>query len=386
MTLQAVSPVRELLEQWLLLPLFADLGMMALVLRSVRNRAGYALSALLASLALRNAAIIWPASPGAAQLDIVCASMLPALAAVFVLSYAGGRRLAGPRMWRALAPILPAAIFSAFAVRTGMPAGSPAIPVYSLAFFGAGISLLFLSGALRSLSGEEPAMFMAALALLICAGPVYDLALPHFGMELPLFPYFSVAAGAVLTQATLRYKSFSEAPAAEQARPGGAPPPPGLFIAGAGEGRRARAAFSAAVRSGVPGAIVTRTHPAALRRQTGLTHAPVVWLANSPYEKCLPPASIGVLSHAIRDMGEQCDGCVILIEDLDYLVTNAGLFPTLDMLQDVRRQAERAPMTVLLSSDLLTDDELRDLRDIGVRPLPRGAGAPSPATAAPATI
>lgn len=379
MTVQVVSPVRDLLEQWLLLPLFADLGMMVLVLRSVRNRAGYALSALLASLALRNAAITWPASPGAAQLDVVCACMLPALAAVFVLSYAGGRRLAGPRMWRALVLILPAAIFSAVAVQTGMPAGGPVIPVYSLAFFGAGISLLFLSGAAGALSGEEPVMFMAALTLLIGAGPVYDLALPYFGMNLPVFPYFSVAAGAVLTQATLRYKSFSEAPAAERAPPGGTPPPPGLFIAGAGEGRRARAVFSAAARSGVPGAIVTRTHPAALRRQTGLLRAPVVWLANSPYEKCLPPASVGVLSHAIRDMGEQCDGCVVLIEDLDYLVANAGLFPTLDMLQDVRRQAERAPMTVLLSSDLLTEEERRDLRDIGVRPLPRDAGAHPPA-------
>lgn len=121
----------------------------------------------------------------------------------------------------------------------------------------------------------------------------------------------------------------------------------------------------------------SRTHPVAFRRQAGLAAVPVIWLANSSFEKALPPASVEVLSHTVRDMGEQADRCVVLVEDLDYLVTNAGLFPTLEMLEEVRLQAERAAMTVLLSSELLTDEERRDLRAIGVRLLPRVAGAPA---------
>jgi hypothetical protein len=84
---------------------------------------------------------------------------------------------------------------------------------------------------------------------------------------------------------------------------------------------------------------------------------------------------VAVLSHAIRDLGEQRAGCILLVEDLDYLVTNAGLFPTLDMLGEVRRQAERTSMTVLLSSELLTDEERREIRDLGIRPLPRPVAA-----------
>jgi predicted urease superfamily metal-dependent hydrolase len=88
---------------------------------------------------------------------------------------------------------------------------------------------------------------------------------------------------------------------------------------------------------------------------------------------------VGVLSHIIRDMGEESPGCVVLIEDLDYLVANAGLFPTLGMLEDVLRLAARASMTVMMSSDLLTDAERRELRDLGVLLLPRDGDARAPA-------
>ena len=377
MSVQLISPVRELLDQWLLLPLFADLGMIVLVLRAVRNRAGYTLTALLALFAVRNLATIWPDAPGAPQLDVVCASMLPAMVALFVLSYAGGRRFSGARGWRALLLLVPAAFFAAWAVQAGLSAGDRAVPLYALVFFGFNICLLLLSGAARSFTGEEPVLFAAAITMIIVSGPVFALLLPALGLELAIFPYTSAGAGALFAMATLRYKAFSAAPAARQTRAGGTPLPPGLFIAGTGEGRRARALFLGAVRFGAPGVMVTRTHPAAVRRETGLLATPVIWLANSAYEKSLPPSDVEVLSHTLRDLGEQCAGCVVLIEDLDYLVTNAGHYQTLDMLGEVRRQAERASMTVLLSSGLLTDEERRDLRDIGVRPMPRDAGAPA---------
>jgi hypothetical protein len=88
---------------------------------------------------------------------------------------------------------------------------------------------------------------------------------------------------------------------------------------------------------------------------------------------------VGVLSHTIRDMGEESPGCIVLIEDLDYLVANAGLFPTLGVLEDVLRLAARVSITVIMSSDLLTDDERRELRDIGVLLLPRDGGVQAPA-------
>lgn len=377
--MQLVSPVAELLDQWLLLPLFADLGMIFFVLRSVRNRAGYALSALLGLFAVRNLAAIWTGSAGAAEIDVACASMLPAMVALFVMTYAGGRNLAGRRGVWALLPLLPAVVFAALAVEAGWSADAPVVPVYSLIFFGCNIGFLLVSGAARSLTGEEPMHFAAALTMIIVSGPVFHLILPAMGLQLAIFPYTSAGAGALFALSTLRYKAFSVAPVAESGPSGQTPPPAGAFLAQPGEGKRARAIFGQAVRRGVPGVVVTRTHPGAFRRETGLARTPVIWLANSSYEKCLPPARVDVLSRALRDLGDLCAGCVVLIEDLDYLVTNAGHHPTLDMLDEVRRQAERASMTVLLGSDLLTDEELGDMRDIGIRRLARAVGPETPA-------
>ncbi len=379
--MQVISPVRQLLDQWLLLPLFADLASMALVLRSVRNRAGYALAALLVLLSLDVVAETWPEAPGMTGLFITCRAFLPPLVALFVFSYAGGRRLAGRRGLWAILLLVPSGLFAGMAISAGMPSSSPALPAYSLCYFGAYISYLLMSGMARSFTGDEPVLFLTAFILIIGSGPAASLVLPQLGIQLPLFPYFSAAAGAILAHAALRYKSFLAVPRPESQGRRGPAPPAGLFITRQGEWRRARTFFSAAVRSGAPGAAVTRTHPVSFRRQTGLVAVPVIWLANSSYEKALPPARVEVLSHTVRDMGEQAAGCVILVEDLDYLVTNAGLFSALEMLEDMRRQAGRSSMTIILSSDLLTDSERRDLLDIGVQLLPREG---VPGTARPA--
>jgi hypothetical protein len=377
MSVNELSSVRALLDQWLLLPLFADIGMIVLVTRSVRNRAGHSLAALLGLLALDDMALIWPELPGASHIAAACAAFLPALALLFILSYAGGRSRPGRRGWMLLAIMAPPVAFTTASAGAGLPAGNPLAPSFSLAFFGAAIVYILLTGTARSLARDEAEFFMAAVMLLAGAGPVYDLALPLVGIDLPFRPYFFAAAGAMLTQSTLRYKAFSLAPAALRPGPGGNRLPAGIFMAGTGEGRRARRLLADAVRAGTPGAAVTRAHPAALRRDIGAPGLPVVWLANSSYEKALPPARVEVLSHILRDMGEESPGCLVLVEDLDYIVTNAGLFPVLDALSDVRPRAERARMAVVLCSDLLTDGERRELRGIGVLPLPPEDAAPA---------
>gem|GEM_PF-1986165 len=375
MSVQELSPVGDLLEQWLLLPLFADLGMMALVLRNVRNRTGYALAALLGLLAAQAAASTWPGAPGARETLSAGVPLVPAALAVFTFSYAGGRRLSENRHRLAAAIVLPAGLMAAFAAAAGVPAADPAINWFALALLGGTAALLGLTGAWGSLSGSEPATFLAAFLLLCGFGPVYGLALPAAGLDLRALPYAAAGAGALLTMATVRYKAFSEEPREEGSLPGGRPLEPGLYYSGSVDAARARSAFIDAVRHGAPGAAFTRTHPAAWRRRTGLGRVPVIWLAQSSYERSLPPGDVGVLSHTLRDMGEQRPGCAVLIEDVDYLVANAGHYRTVDVLGEVRELAGRTSMAVLLSSELLTDEERGDLRRLGARPLPRDGPA-----------
>jgi len=87
------------------------------------------------------------------------------------------------------------------------------------------------------------------------------------------------------------------------------------------------------------------------------------------YEKSLQPERLDVLSNALRDYAEQSGRSVALIEDLDYLITNAGHHQTLDFLGGLQGMARRTGMTLLLSSGLLTDEERRDIRELGVKPM-----------------
>ena len=364
-----LSPMQRLLEQWLLLPLFADFGMIAVLLRSARGRAGLSLAALLTAFALGNMADMWPKAPGFGQLPVLCASFIPPLVLLFLLSYAGGRRLAGNRVYRILILLVPALLFAGAALLAGWRLPDPVFAAFSLAFLGIGICFLLVTGAEGAFSGDESIIFGAGMTLLVVSGPVYDIVFPDIGLNIPIFPYTSAATGALFAWATVRYKAFSAAPTAEDHRPGGPEMETGLFLEKRQGGAHARALFVASVRHGMPGLLVTRTHPAAIRRRTGLMAVPVIWLARSLYEKSLQPERLDVLSNALRDYAEQSGRSVALIEDLDYLITNAGHHQTLDFLGGLQGMARRTGMTLLLSSGLLTDEERRDIRELGVKPM-----------------
>ena len=365
-----IHPVEQLLQQWLLLPLFADIGMAILLLRSTRGRAGLSLGTLLCVFAANNITDLWADLASWRQVGSMCALFIGPLLLMFLLYYSGGRRLAGRRGYLPIMALLPAVLFIVAAVGVGWPMSHPAILAVSAGYILLAAALFvggFMDG---TLSGKEPSLIGAAIVLLLVSGPIYDYAFSGI-MQSTLFPYTAAAAGALLTYAMLRYKSFYTPPMSEEGMPGTLrlEIDSGLYLARRGGAGTARAIFADAVRHGVPGLVVTRTHPAAYRKQTGYKRIPVIWLAQSAYEKSLPPKETEVLVHALRDYAMQCERCVVLLENLDYLVTNAGLYQTFDLLGNLLRTAEMSGAVFLLSSDLLTDDERREMAELGVKTL-----------------
>jgi hypothetical protein len=365
-----IYPVEQLLQQWLLLPLFADIGMAVLLLRSTRGRASLSLAALLCLFAAINITDVLAESPVWRQAGPTCAVFTGPLLLMFLLYYSGGRRLAGSRGYLPVMVLLPAVLSLVTAVGVGWPMSHPAILCLSATYI-LSAAVLFAEGFISgTLSGKEPSLIGAAIALLLVSGPIYDYAFSGI-MHSTVFPYTAAAAGGMLTYAMLRYKSFSILPLADGLIVG-TPKlaiAPGLYLEMRERAGTARAFFADSVKDGVPGLVVTRTHPAAYRRQTGLKRIPVIWLAQSAYEKSLPPGEPEVLVHALRDYAMQCERSVVLLEDLDYLVTNAGLYQTFDLLQNLLRTAEMSGAVFLLSSDLLTDDERRGMAELGLKPL-----------------
>jgi len=368
--MREIYPVEELLQQWLLLPLFADIGMVAMLLRSARSRAGLSLAALLSVFAVKNAADLWSGALHGGQAGLACAVFIGPLLLLFLIAYSGGKRLAGRMMYPIGLVLLPAFLFLGAALALGWPISHPAILAFSTAFFILAAALYAAVLSDETLSGKEPTLIGAALMLLFISGPVYDFALSGM-MPLTLFPYTSAAAGGLLVFCVLKYKSFSVYPAAEEHLEGkwGLAAEPGLYLTRKDRAGRARELFADAVRHGVPGLAVTRAHPAAFRRQTGLKRIPMIWLAQSTYEKSLPPGEPEVLLHALRDHALRCERSVVLLENLDYLITNAGLYQTFDLLRNLIRTSRRSDAVFLLVSELLTDDERRELAELGVKPL-----------------
>jgi hypothetical protein len=365
-----IPPLEQLLQQWLLLPLFADMGMAVMLLRSTRGRAGVSLAALLCIFAAKNITDLLAGSPPWRQAGSACAVFIGPIFLMFLLYYFGGKRLAGRRGYLAVMVLLPAVLLFVTVSGAGLPMSHPAILALSAGYI-LSAAVLFAAGFMDgTLSGKEPSLIGTAIAILLVSGPVYDFAFPGI-IQSTIFPYTSAAAGGLMVYAVMSYKSFSTPPLAEQAM-SRAPQlalKPGLYLARRGRAGTARAFFADAVRHGLPGLVVTRTHPAAYRKQTGHKRIPVIWLAQSAYEKSLPPKETEVLVHALRDYAMQCERCVVLLENLDYLVTNAGLYQTFDLLGNLLRTAEMSGAVFLLSSDLLTDDERREMAELGVKTL-----------------
>ena len=368
--MRTVSPVAQLLDQWLLLPLFLHLGLLLLTLRSARGRVGALLALLLSIFSLHDITCLWPGPPSGAALAL---SVVEApLVALFTLGYVAGRHITGGRIWRAPLFLAPAALLLAAGWLQGWGSPHPLYLLHASIFYALAGAILYMRRSEAVLSGVEPMMVGAALTLLFVGGPLCDAALPALGLSLPLFPYASAAASALMAYLVLRYKAFGSAPMAEGAPAVRAPwaLPPGVYLAGEDGVSRARELFVKAVREGVPGLLLSRTHPLRVRAETGLRRVPVVWLAHSVYERALPPSETDVILHTVRDCMEQAGELAVLIEDVDCIISCAGYFAALDLLRDIVRAVGGAGARVLLSSRLLTAEERAEILGLGIRPLP----------------
>jgi hypothetical protein len=368
---QTVYPVEELLFQWLLLPLFADLGLVVFILRSARGRVAVALSCLLLVFAAGTIAVIVAGGPGASGVEFVTSMLVPPLLAVFALCYSGGRQVAGSNIYRVAYILLPSLVFLILAWNLGWSQSSTASVAFSIVYYVIVIAFLLRAFTDQMLSGSEPILFGVSVTVLFISGPIYNITNAAMGIHLAVFPYAYAMAGALLSWGVARYKKFSVAPSAEDfLRDRDAENVmAGIFISRDARPSAARAFFTRTVKHGLPGLFIGRTPPQAFMRATGIHRVPAIWLAQSRYERCLAPAETEVLLHIMRDYAGQAGRSVVLMEDFDYIVSNAGLFQALDFISELVSVAERSGLTVIVHSGLLTAEERAELAELGVRPM-----------------
>lgn len=95
--------------------------------------------------------------------------------------------------------------------------------------------------------------------------------------------------------------------------------------------------FQDAVTHGRVGMSVTRVHPDTLREKYGLKHTIMLWLSTQgKVDYAVSPNDVGTLVHAIEQFAEMNNGSVILLEGIDYLITNNNFDKVNRVFNDIK--------------------------------------------------
>ncbi|MEM3754329.1 MAG: DUF835 domain-containing protein [Candidatus Bathyarchaeia archaeon] len=106
--------------------------------------------------------------------------------------------------------------------------------------------------------------------------------------------------------------------------------------------------FADAVLSELPGLCVTREFPPKIRNKYGLKRTPILWLNEEQVEEEKTVFSIQELSIVLTQSLEMVEHCFVLLDDIEYLITNSGFERVLRFLQLMRSRFERKASILII--------------------------------------
>jgi len=121
--------------------------------------------------------------------------------------------------------------------------------------------------------------------------------------------------------------------------------------------------FVDTVATGVYGLIVTRENPLSLRKNWEVGNIPVIWLTTSrdveliSNVQFIDPVDLVGLSHAIKDFIRNTDDTVILLDCLEYLITQNNFNDILKFLQSLDDFVIQKKTRMLVPLDYKAVDE-----------------------------
>ena len=90
------------------------------------------------------------------------------------------------------------------------------------------------------------------------------------------------------------------------------------------------------VTHGVPGLIISREHPSKIQKTYHFKKTPIIWLSRSKTEDTISPDSISKLIYIFRDFAGKNEKSVILLDGVEYLISQAGFEKVLMYLQELK--------------------------------------------------
>jgi predicted flap endonuclease-1-like 5' DNA nuclease len=117
--------------------------------------------------------------------------------------------------------------------------------------------------------------------------------------------------------------------------------------------------FMEQLRKGSKGFCITRNYPLKIRGKYDLGDTPVIWLSNVGKEDSLRPKDLEKLSYSLEQFLAQGQG-VVLLDGLEYLITNNNFLTVLRFVQSLRDQVaiNNSIMMMVLNPSTLDANEL----------------------------
>ncbi len=114
--------------------------------------------------------------------------------------------------------------------------------------------------------------------------------------------------------------------------------------------------FISEVESGSRGLMITNLHPDQVRERYGQVKAPIMWLSGQPGQDRLDPAALTIIQHTMVDFIQKGDKSIILLDGLDYLISENQLEKVLKMIYAVHDAVVVSGSKFIVPIDPLTID------------------------------
>lgn len=94
--------------------------------------------------------------------------------------------------------------------------------------------------------------------------------------------------------------------------------------------------FRDLVTHGISGFIISRIHPEKIKRKYMLLRTPVLWLSRYEIDNTLNPDDLPKLNYIINDFTRRCEESVILLDGVEYLITQIGFETVIKYLHQLK--------------------------------------------------
>lgn len=114
---------------------------------------------------------------------------------------------------------------------------------------------------------------------------------------------------------------------------------------------RAFSLFMIELSKGAQGLVISRSHPDAIRERYRLERTPVIWLANQPGQDRVEPTNLFILENMIGEFIRKSDRAVVLMDGLEFLISNNQVKKVLKMLYSISDDAVLGNANLIISLD-----------------------------------